>query len=57
MQSKELGDKCFWILLDVVIIVLQYLSQKFVLSIMNCLQRVLAVSSIIEEGATFSLAR
>jgi hypothetical protein len=37
VQAKKFSDESVWIFLDVKVVVLEYFSQKFVLSVMNCL--------------------
>lgn len=57
MKPEEFSNKSLRVLFNIVIIVFKYCSQLLVLSIVYSLQHVLAISCIIEEWATLSLAR
>jgi hypothetical protein len=54
MQAVKLGKKRVRVLLNVVIVVLQYLPEELVLGVVDGLDDVLVVAGEIEEAATLA---
>jgi hypothetical protein len=54
MQTVELGKKRIRVLLDVVVVVLQYLPEELVFGVVDGLDDVLVVSGEIEKAATLA---
>lgn len=57
METKKFSNQGIRILLNVIVIVLEDISQELVLSIVDGLEGILAVSSVVEERTTFTLTR
>lgn len=57
MQSKKLGNERIWMLDQIVIVILEDISQQIELPLLNCLEHVQSIGSVIEETAAFSLTR
>jgi hypothetical protein len=55
VQAEEFSNQRLWVSLDVVVIILQDIPQKFVLSVTDGLEHVLAVSSVVKERAALAL--
>ena len=49
VKSKKFSDQCVWIFLDIVVIILEYGSQKSILAIRYCLKHVLSICCVIEK--------
>lgn len=57
VQAVELGDHGVRILLQVVVVALEDRPQELVLAVLDCLEHVLPISRVVEEGAALALAR
>ncbi len=55
MEAKKFGDEGVWVLLDVVIVVLEDVAEVLILAVADGLEHVLAISSVVKEGATLAL--
>ena len=54
MQTIELREKRIWVFLDVIIVILQYLPEEFVLGVVDRFDNVLVISREIEEATAFA---
>jgi hypothetical protein len=54
MQTIELREKRIWIFLDVVVVILQYFPEEFVLGVVDGFDNVLIISREIKEATAFT---
>jgi len=54
MQAVELGKKCVWVCLNVVVVVLQYLPEELVFGVVDGFDDVFVVSREIEEASALA---
>lgn len=54
VEAVKLREERIWVLFDVIIVILENLSQKLVFGVMNRLDNVLVVSGKIEEAAALA---
>ena len=56
MQAEELSNQGIRVLLEIIVVILEDSPKKFILTVADGLEHVLAICSVVEERSTFTLA-